>query len=65
MNHEVNGEENSRKTGRKNDTGYGLERIQTRKRILGRPKGLSAGYSWLHCFFFREAREFSGADGDF
>lgn len=33
MNHEVNGEENSRKTGRKNDTGYGLERIQTRNRI--------------------------------
>lgn len=33
MNHEVNGEENSRKTGRKNDTDYGLERIQTRKRI--------------------------------
>ena len=33
MSHEVNGEENRRKTGRKNDTGYGLERIQTRKRI--------------------------------
>lgn len=29
MNHKVKRAGNSRKTGRKNDTGYGLERIQT------------------------------------
>lgn len=29
MNREVKRAGNSRKTGRKNDTGYGLERIQT------------------------------------
>lgn len=29
MNREVKSAGNSRKTGRKNDTGYGLERIQT------------------------------------
>ena len=29
MNHKVKRAGNSKKTGRKNDTGYGLERIQT------------------------------------